>query len=185
MLLLKSWYWLVALCMALMSLPTSAALIRYDVAVTTNSSDPPDFDGHLLFDDAAIPGGDIWPYLAYWEFDLSDFGGPTVNPSNTLPDNVAFFEVDATGVFVESSGSFISFCSTGECFFGVDPMLLSLQTGPLFEAGGVIFPPDYEEIFIGASIDISRPRVVPVPTTLALILPALLLCLGYRQRSTR
>ena len=169
--------------LVLASVPASAGFLRYDLNFNTNSSTFADIDGYLLFDDAAPLGSDIWPYLTYWEFDLADLGGPLISPTNTLPNSLnSFFDVDATGTFDENSMSFIAFCSSGNCLFGPDPINLSLQNTSLADFGGVIFPPDYEEIFIGATLTVSGPVIIPAPATLALVPAALVLMVRCRKR---
>ncbi|NND66207.1 MAG: hypothetical protein HKN19_01350 [Halioglobus sp.] len=190
--------WLLLGCVALFALPASAGLVRYDVAFQPGAAGPtPAFDGFMVFDDQAVLPDNIWPFLSDWEFDLSHLGGPVIDPSNTVPWDGGYFQVDAAWNYERdylltprppSLTAFPCFSTTGECNGGTGsdgPVILSTLS---FLSAAIVSYPGFNEDALpsfNGTLIYSGPIFVPLPATVALFLPALLVLILRRWHTQR
>ena len=139
-----------------------ADFIRYEVTIA-GPTIPADSSGYMVFNDAGLVPGNIFPNIADWYFIVDGF---EFTPSNTQADATGFFTVDANYNFVSD---FDSFTTRSPCFsadgcqanFGA-PLLGFTQS---FFSASIIYPTDngVNEILqiTGVSVSYSDPILIP------------------------
>lgn len=159
----------------LFSSTAHAGLLRYDMNYRSlNEAELPSYSGYMLFSDAAPLGGNIWPDIVDWHFDV---GGFIFNSSNTAAATDGYFQVNALGNVVTDftligPAPFIQFfypcfSNTGSCEgSGTYLGFQSFVVGTFLQFPGSTFASST----LGGTIIYSGPRAVPVGGSLMLVL---------------